>query len=82
MCKSRKPKIAEQVNLAQLIVDKANVNIVTCGNCGDVFLHECGKEELECPYCDFEGDIGDFPDLFYTGLEDQPHWDEPTDKED
>ena len=40
-------------------------NVVTCGDCGHVLLHDTGQEELTCPYCGFEDDISSFPDLFY-----------------
>lgn len=48
-------------------IQKAGYNVVTCGECGDVFLHDSDQEELVCPYCEFTGDVCDFPDLFYEG---------------
>jgi predicted RNA-binding Zn-ribbon protein involved in translation (DUF1610 family) len=55
----------EQYDLSQEIVDKAGINIVTCGNCGDVMLHRTGHDgDLTCPSCGFESEQGDFPDLF------------------
>ena len=41
------------------------LNIVTCGNCGELFGHKLECEELTCPYCKFESEVCDFPDLFY-----------------
>lgn len=54
-----------QYELSQKIVKDANVNIVTCGMCGDVFLHKMEEEELQCPHCDFTSDPADFPDLYH-----------------
>ena len=54
----------KQYNLSQRVVMGANVNIVTCGMCGDVMLHDPDDVELTCPYCDFVGEPCDFPDLF------------------
>ena len=44
-----------------------NLNVVTCGHCGDIFAHtlNLGSDELTCPYCKRVGDPSDFPDLFY-----------------
>lgn len=49
-------------------------NIVTCGQCGEVFIHEIIniKEDTDpnyitCPYCEFNSEPCDFPDLFYHG---------------
>ncbi len=55
----------QQCDLAQIIIKKANINIVTCGSCGDVMLHERDLEEIKCPYCDFTSEPCDFPDFFH-----------------
>ena len=44
-------------------------NVVTCGECGYVLLHDIKQEEIECPYCHYTSDPCDFPDLFYQGWE-------------
>jgi hypothetical protein len=54
-----------QLELQQEIVKASGINIVTCGNCGSVVLHEVDQEQIECPDCAFEGDPCDFPDLNY-----------------
>lgn len=41
------------------------LNVVTCGECGEVFGHKLNAETLTCPYCEFQADICDFPDLYY-----------------
>lgn len=39
-------------------------NIVTCGNCSDIFTHKKEQQELTCPHCKYHSDACDFPDLF------------------
>lgn len=63
----------EQYKLAQDILNKTGYNIVTCGNCGDVLLHDTNDVDSEgtsndivCPSCGFKGESCDFPDLFYV----------------
>lgn len=46
-------------------MNKIILNIVTCGECGDVFAHKEGVETLTCPYCEYNDDICQFPDLLY-----------------
>lgn len=46
-------------------MQEAGFNVVNCGNCGSVFIHKTGVEELECPICNFKDDISSFPDLYY-----------------
>lgn len=59
-------QLTEQFKLSQEIVEKAQINIVTCGDCGAVMLHRLPEEgDLKCPHCGFESDICDFPDFFY-----------------
>jgi rubrerythrin len=53
-----------QKELMNLVL-QSNVNIVTCGNCGDVVLHKINDEEITCPYCSYTSEPCDFPDLFY-----------------
>ena len=54
-----------QLDLQQEIVNKAGINIVTCGNCGDVIFHRLPVDRLGCPSCTFEEDSCHFPDLNY-----------------
>lgn len=44
-------------------MQQAGFNVTTCGECGNIKLHETGIDYLECDYCDFKSDISDFPDL-------------------
>lgn len=55
----------KQLELQIEIVEKTGINIVTCGNCGDVILHRIQDEEIDCPYCGHNGDPCNFPDLNY-----------------
>jgi hypothetical protein len=67
-----------QLELMEEIRDKANINIVTCGSCGTVVLHErvafdgTNDEEIDiqCYDCGFKSEPCDFPDLFYRGWDD------------
>jgi hypothetical protein len=39
------------------IVEKANINIVTCGDCGLVVFHQIEREgDICCPHCSLESD--------------------------
>lgn len=60
------PEIEEQFELLREI-QKLGYNIVNCGGCGDVFIHRIPVKDniLKCPYCDYESEECDFPDLFY-----------------
>lgn len=56
-----------QSDLMEIIREKADINIVTCGNCSSVILHERHVEEIKCYDCGYEGEPCDFPDLFHDG---------------
>ena len=63
--KERRDKaLLEQYDLAQEVIAKSGINIVTCGNCGSVNLHRLGEEEISCVDCGFESEPCEFPDLF------------------
>ena len=72
--KDIRPKYDYQIKLQEKCVKDAYVNIVTCGECGFVFLHETMPIEeqentmLECPHCDTPQDFCDAPDLFCRGM--------------
>jgi len=65
---TKKEKFMSQIELQNRAIE-IGVNIVTCGDCGDVLLTDAYAEEIECPHCGFTADQCDFPDLFYTGME-------------
>lgn len=54
-----------QLELQKEIIEKTNINIVTCGNCGSVILHRLTDEVIVCPDCNIIGDPCDMPDLNY-----------------
>jgi hypothetical protein len=59
----------KQIELQGRIIALANINIVTCGNCGSVILHELNDQPIDCPFCKYEMDQSDCPDLYYEGME-------------
>ncbi|MCT2410039.1 hypothetical protein NZD88_20985 [Chryseobacterium antibioticum] len=50
--------------LAKEILEKIEINIVTCGSCGTINLHRKSILALRCENCDHEGEISQFPDLY------------------
>jgi hypothetical protein len=84
MCKSRKELAQEQLDLMNDIRAKANINIVTCGHCGTILLHEMKQINEEntivCIGCDNEMELCDCPDLWYEGCIGEFFDDEPTDE--
>lgn len=63
-----KKLIDHQLELMHQIQQVANVNIVTCGDCGSVVLHQTKAEEITCPYCNFTNEPCHFPDLLHEGM--------------
>lgn len=60
--------VSIKVGVVQLAEDEdvAQLNVVSCGCCGQVFAHELvDLKELTCPYCKMTDDISSFPDLYY-----------------
>lgn len=50
----------------QKILDNSNINIVTCGECGQYMIVYRNRQETHtCPFCDFTADPSCFPDLFH-----------------
>lgn len=60
--------IINKINLQEKIKQLTWINIVTCGNCGDVLLHELKEEYIQC-ICGVKIDVSDCPDLYYLGTE-------------
>ncbi len=50
-------------NPITVLTNVSKLNVVTCGQCGQIFAHMLNKTELHCPYRYHQGDICDFPDL-------------------
>jgi hypothetical protein len=82
MCvNSIRDKVIKQIDLITKVQNLANINIVNCGSCGAVVLHERFKDddyvsEIECPYCHYRSEPCDFPDFLYTGMENSTEFDE------
>ena len=55
----------EQTLLQQEVQKKANINIVTCGNCSAIILHRRDEEIITCFDCNYQSEPCDFPDLNY-----------------
>jgi predicted RNA-binding Zn-ribbon protein involved in translation (DUF1610 family) len=54
-----------QYSLQREIVNATGINIVTCGDCGQVLLHRVEEQEIICNECGFTSEPCDFPDLNY-----------------
>jgi predicted RNA-binding Zn-ribbon protein involved in translation (DUF1610 family) len=52
-----------QYSLRQAILVATGINIVTCGDCGQVMLHRIEEVEITCTECGFTSEMCDFPDL-------------------
>lgn len=67
--KNKRDKIIMQIELQEKVQRLAEINIVTCGNCGSIVLHEIKSTKIDCPYCDLIIDVCDCPDYLYSGIE-------------
>lgn len=65
--KTKKEIVLRQIELQEKI-QSAGFNIVTCGNCGGILLHELTDESIEC-FCGSDMDLSDCPDYWYSGME-------------
>ena len=65
--KTKQQIVLKQIKLQEKI-QLAGFNIIECGNCGTVLLHECGDEEIDC-FCGHTMDLSSCPDLYYSGME-------------
>lgn len=67
--RTKQQKIEQQIEL-QHKIQSVGYNIVNCGNCGSIILHECDdKDDIDCPYCGRIMAKSDCSDFLYTGLE-------------
>ena len=80
MCKSRRELAQEQLDLMDDIRAKANINMVTCGHCGTILLHEMKSinedNTIVCFGCKREMDLSDCPDYWYEGCIENSEFDE------
>lgn len=64
-----KQQIAEHQIELQLKMQSAGFNLVTCGNCGTLLIHETSdKETIDC-FCGRAMSLSDCPDYWYEGIE-------------
>ena len=49
-------------------IQSAGFNVVNCGNCGNILLHEIKDITIEC-FCGITMNLSDCPDLWYRGRE-------------
>lgn len=65
--------VLEQMALMDIIRNKANINMVTCGNCGTLLLHKMKSinedNSIICFGCKTKMDLSDCPDYWYSGIE-------------
>lgn len=64
-----KQLIKEQIKRQSKICSDTYYSITTCGMCPSVNIVDIRDEDHQCHACGFEGDLSDFPDLFYPGME-------------
>lgn len=78
--KSRRELAQEQLDLMDDIRAKANINMVTCGHCGTILLHEMKSinedNTIVCFGCKREMDLSDCPDYWYEGCIENSEFDE------
>lgn len=66
---TKKELILKQIEMQEKIQKLADINIVTCGNCDSIVLHERKHDEIVCPYCFREMAVSDCQDYLYDGME-------------
>ena len=70
----------EQFNLMEEIRFKANINMVTCGHCGTILLHEMKSinedNTIVCFGCKSKMELSDCPDYWYEGCIESSEFDE------
>lgn len=71
---TKKDKFIKQIELQEKVQKLANINIVTCGNCGSILLHERNKYTICCCYCNRKIDVSDCCDYLYRGMENNSVW--------
>jgi hypothetical protein len=79
--KTIREKVIQQIELQEKIQELANINIVNCGSCESVLLHDRGSKrhytkEIICPYCNYISEPCDFPDFLYMGMENSEEFNE------
>ncbi len=80
MKKTRRELAQLQLNLMDTIRANANINIVTCGHCGTILLHEMKSvsddNRITCFGCKKRMALSDCPDYWYDGCIQNSEFDE------
>jgi hypothetical protein len=74
--KTKRELAEQQIALQNRVNAVASINIVTCGNCGSVLLHDRMDSEIECACCKSVMDLSDCPDLWYEGCQNNGEFEE------
>jgi hypothetical protein len=70
-------KLAEQqLKLMDEVRAKADINLVTCGQCGTLLLHKNNDTSIICFGCKNEMDLSDCPDYWYEGCIENSEFDD------
>ena len=72
--KTKREIVEKQIRIQEKI-QNIGFNVVTCGNCGSILLHELGDETIEC-FCEREMNLSDCPDYWYEGCQDSAEFNE------
>lgn len=86
--KTKRELAIEQIEL-QLKMQRAGINLVTCGSCGSILLHElkavdfkevaengeCLNNLIDC-FCGQRMSLTDCPDYWYEGCQDNAEFEE------
>ncbi len=78
---TRRELAQEQLNLMNVIRAKSKINMVTCGHCGTILLHEMkpmfnDDNTLVCFECKRTMALSDCPDYWYDGIIENSEFDE------
>ena len=76
--KTKREIVINQIDLQEKI-QKIGINLLTCGNCGTVLLHETKNENVEC-LCGSTLDSHDCSDYWYSGIENNLEFNEEENK--
>ena len=74
--RTRRELAEEQIRLQLEVNASSNINIVNCGNCGTVLLHDRNNTKIQCAGCGETMDVSDCPDLWYEGCQNNAEFDE------
>lgn len=69
-----------QIEMQGRIASLANVNVITCCDCGNVFYHDMKQEIYQCGCGYSSNEPSDFPDFWCSGTE-VCYPEEPTEEE-